>query len=80
MNKQSNVNFAIIFMILALIGSNIYLHMQIKEAISAANEAKYYATRANESAEDSASNASDASDYARKAYNESFGRQCSFCP
>jgi hypothetical protein len=94
MKKYLNYKNLSIILILGLIGNNISLQIKMEEAISAADDASYYARKAYNEAEDAASDASDAADYAREAsenaenayysaeeaVNKSFGSQCWSCP
>ncbi|WP_147676288.1 hypothetical protein [Algibacter pacificus] len=92
--KYLNFKSLIIFLIVGLIGSNIFLQMKVEEAIRAANDAAYQARKAYREAETAASYARDAADYAeeasenaenayysaQEAASNSFGNQCWSCP
>jgi len=94
MKKYLNFKTLVILLIIGLIGSNISLQIKVEEAIKAANDAEFQATKAFRVSETATRYASDAADYAEEASNNaldayysaqeaasySFGRQCWSCP
>jgi len=94
MKKIFNRENLLIILVIGLIGHNVFLQTKVEQAINAAQDAEYEASRAASSADDAASYASDAADYASEASDNAenawysaqdaadnaFGNECWSCP
>ena len=80
MSKIFNRQNLILLLLITLIAHNYYLQRQVEEAVDYAGWAASKADDAADYAKSASMRAEEASEYAYDAYENTFGRQCGWCP
>ena len=80
MSKIFNRQNLILLLLVTLIAHNFYLQKQVEDAVRYARRAASKADDAADYAKSASIQAEEAAEYAYDAYENTFGRQCGWCP